>query len=190
MVLSYSTVHIITHKATLVLCMRALLTVCEFRVQVKVVADKPQAADEALKADVQDLLTRLRLANAQLVQNPPAAYLDMTEELEEEAHPADGDQKWPLEHFLQREMRLEDTESRTQSSSSHGERTSVEDKDPQENFEKHVVCIISNDRGFDKLLNECKRAGCRTMAISDLTKSTYKHADVLLSWSMAKSGMY
>ena len=163
------------------------LSVCQLRFQVKVVADKPQAADEALKADVRDLLKHLRLANAQVAQKQPAA-LNVTEEADLEPGPAAGDQKWPLEYFLQESMRSEDTERSTQFSSS--ERTPVDDKGSQGMHETHAVCIISNDRGFDKLLNECKRAGCRTVAISDPTKSTYKHADVLLSWSMAESGMY
>lgn len=176
-------------QAPVVSCTRISLSVRQLWLQVKMVADEPQAADEALKADVRDLLKQLRLATAQVAQDQPADTLDMTEEVALAASPANGDRKWPLEYFLQQKMLLEDTDRSIQSS---GDRrsTSVADNDSQGSHEKHAVCIISNDRGFDKLLNECKRAGCRTVAISDVSKSTYKHADVLLSWSMAESGMY
>jgi hypothetical protein len=84
------------------------------------------------------------------------------------------DQKWPLDHFLEKEMQLEPSSTIRHSVTPIGEY--VAQHVPQNN----VICIISNDLGFDKLLSVCKRAGCRPVAMSDLTINTYKHADVLL----------
>ncbi len=55
--------------------------------------------------------------------------------------------------------------------------------------EEHAVCVVSNDLGFDGLLQECKGAGCHTVAISNQVHAQYRHADVILAWELVQRGM-
>lgn len=144
----------------------------------------PQAADEALKGDVKELLRHMQDHIAEADEHQQANAFQLGTERAGETAASSTDQKWPLDHFLEKEMRLEPSSTIRHGVTPIGEY--VAQRVPQNN----VICIISNDLGFDKLLSVCKRAGCRTVAMSDLTINTYKHADVLLSWEMAESGLY
>ena len=72
---------------------------------------------------------------------------------------------WPLEHFLSRDER----------------------EDAQQ--QRHAVCVVSNDLGFDRLLRRCRAAGCRTVAVSTQAYTQYAHADVTLSWELVQRGL-
>lgn len=76
------------------------------------------------------------------------------------------------------------------SSSAGGTHSGTIQDSPTGSSADNVVCIISNDLGFDKLLRQCKEAGCKTVAISDAALNQYKHADLLLGWHTVQSGMF
>ncbi len=150
--------------------------------QVKEVPDRPEAADEAIKADVRALLRHIKTEAEQADQGPTDED-QMRTTMTGGAESSSQEDKWPLEHFLDEDRRLDASSPSTVISG-------TEKVDGPSAPATNVVCIISNDLGFDKLLWACKNAGCQTVAMCDLTHSTYKHADVLLSWEMAESGLY
>ena len=154
--------------------------------QVKEVPDRPEAADEAIKADVRALLRHIKTEAEQADQCPTdgdQSDLHQRANMTGGAESSSQEDKWPLEHFLDEDRRLDASSPSTVISG-------TEKADGPSAPATNVVCIISNDLGFDKLLWACKNAGCQTVAMCDLTHSTYKHADVLLSWEMAESGLY
>ena len=74
-----------------------------------------------------------------------------------------GEGEWPLEHWL---LRADEAAA-----------------------QRHAVCVVSNDLGFDRLLRRCQAAGCRTMAVSNQVYTQYRHADVILSWELVQRGL-
>lgn len=156
-------------------------------VQVKEVADVPEAADQALKADVRALLKHLAPPSAQTCKAPgkKEARCESKSGMGGQAGSDSQEERSPLEYFLSRELLLEEPCSATSDDNS-----ASDDLGTAGSRGTDVICIISNDLGFDKLLRDCQRVGCQTVAMSDLTVSTYQHADVLLSWRMVETGLY
>lgn len=56
--------------------------------------------------------------------------------------------------------------------------------------QEHLICIISDDRGFRETFRKCKDKGCHTLSISHATANFTSCADFSLEWEMLKEGLY